>query len=111
MKKIYFAIIVLLAFIIKSNTESLAQCTINAPSTVPGLYPDSFPDATVNQPYSTDITFVFFKDTVVSGMKFDALKVVVNSLNGLPIGMSWVSNKSNNEWDPQKELIMKQKST
>ncbi len=104
MKKVYLLIIILFVFILKSNTNTFAQCTPNITSTVPGLYPDSFPDATVNQPYNVDITFVFFKDTVVSGIKFQALKVVVNSLNGLPIGMNWVSNKSNNQWDPQTEL-------
>lgn len=103
MKKLYLIAFFLSALILKSTNPLWAQCTPLITSNVPGLYPDSFPDATVNQAYSVDITFVFFKDTVVSGLKFDATKVVLNSVNGLPIGLNWASNKSNNQWDPQVE--------
>jgi PKD repeat protein len=103
MKKLYLLILLIPVLFFKSNFSALAQCTPNITSYVPGIYPEVLPDATVNQAYNEDITFVFFKDTVVSGLKFDALKVVLHSINGLPIGLNWQSNKSNNEWDPQTE--------
>lgn len=104
MKNIYTTIILLLVLIFNANTTLLfSQCTPVITSTTPGLYPDALPDATVNQAYSEVVTFVFFKDTTISGLKFDALNVEIHSVNGLPIGMNWVSNKSNNNWDPQTE--------
>ena len=77
MKKVYLLVIILFVFILKSNTNVLAQCTPNVTSTVPGLYPDSFPDATVNQPYNVDITFVFFKDTSTSLLVLLILLVIL----------------------------------
>lgn len=103
MKNLYQTVLFLLSALLINVSTSFSQCTPVVTSTTPGLYPDAFPDATVNQYYHEVITFVFFKDTVVSGLKFDALNVKLNTINGLPIGMTWSSNKSNNNWDPQKE--------
>lgn len=81
-----------------------AQCTPNQSYTSPGLYPDKLPDATAGQFYSQDITIVFFKDTTQSGITctFDEFEIL--GLAGLPPGMTWVSNSSNDKYYPQQNV-------
>jgi PKD repeat protein len=67
---------------------SVAQCTIDYSQTVPGVYPDTLMPATVNQPYSQDITFVLITDTL--GLTIYNFQIV--SITGLPVGITWQCN-------------------
>ncbi len=75
-----------------------SQCTIDNTQTVAGIYPSTLPDATVGTPYSTDVTFVFLKDT--SGLTIYNYHIV--GMSGLPIGINWTCNASANNcnYDP-----------
>lgn len=65
-----------------------AQCTIDYSQTAPGVYPDTLSTATVNQPYSQDITFVLITDTL--GLTINNFQIV--SITGLPVGITWQCN-------------------
>lgn len=75
-----------------------AQCTIDFNQTSPGIYPDTLPDGMVGQFYSEDITFVMPLDT--QGFAFTNFHI--QSVAGLPFGLSWVCNNSGNgcNYDP-----------
>lgn len=83
MKNILLAVIASL-----SMTCSVAQCTIDFSQTVPGVYPDTLATATVNQPYSQDITFVLITDTL--GLTINNFQIA--SITGLPVGITWQCN-------------------
>ena len=73
-------------------------CTIDYAQTVVGIYPDTLPQGTVGQSYSSDVTFVMPLDT----MGYDFTNFHILSLS-LPIGMDWQCNNEANgcNYDPQ----------
>jgi hypothetical protein len=75
-----------------------AQCTIDSTQTAAGIYPDSFPNATVGQYYTQDVTFVMLTDTM--GLTINNYNLV--AITGLPIGLSWQCNNASNgcNYDP-----------
>ncbi len=75
-----------------TSLYTVAQCTIDSTQTVPGIYPDTLPDGTANQPYNEDITFVMLTDTL--GFTVNTIQVV--SIVGLPPGMTWACNSPGN---------------
>ena len=81
------------------GSQLVAQvCTINYGVSGTGIYPDSLPDGTVGQSYSTDVTFVMPLDTM--GYDFTNFKILAVSL---PAGLSWeCSNNTNScNYNPQ----------
>lgn len=78
----------LVALAALSFNFSAAQCTIDFSQTVPGVYPDTLSTATVNQPYSQDITFVLITDTL--GLTINNFQIT--SITGLPVGITWQCN-------------------
>lgn len=79
-----------------------AQCTIDSTQTAAGIYPDSFPNATVGQFYTQDVTFVMLTDT----MGFTITNYHLVAITGLPIGLSWQCNNASNgcNYDPSVSL-------
>ncbi len=59
---------------------SFAQCSIDSTQTDPGIYPDTLLPATVNQPYTQDITFVMITDT----MGITITNFNIANITGLP---------------------------
>ncbi|MFN5346782.1 MAG: T9SS type A sorting domain-containing protein [Bacteroidota bacterium] len=98
MKKLLYFIIVLLSIVTLTN----AQCTIDSTQTAAGIYPDSFPNATVGQYYTQDVTFVMLTDTM--GLTINNYNLV--AITGLPIGLSWQCNNASNgcNYDPSVSL-------
>ncbi|MEN9332251.1 MAG: hypothetical protein RLZZ94_1341 [Bacteroidota bacterium] len=98
MKKLFCFIIVLLSIVKITN----AQCTIDSTQTAAGIYPDSFPNATVGQYYTQDVTFVMLTDTM--GLTINNYHLV--AITGLPIGLSWQCNNASNgcNYDPSVSL-------
>ncbi len=76
------------AFVILNFHFANAQCTIDYSQTDPGVYPDTLSTATVNQPYSQDITFVLITDTL--GLTINNFQIA--SITGLPVGITWQCN-------------------
>lgn len=82
-------------------TNLFAQvCLIDYSHTSTGIYPDTLPEATVNDFYDEDITFVLPTDT----MGFDFTNFEIISV-ALPMGLSWeCSNQANGcNYDPQAD--------
>lgn len=79
-----------------------AQCTIDSTQTAAGIYPDSFPNATVGQYYTQDVTFVMLTDTL--GLTITNYHLV--AITGLPIGLSWQCNNASNgcNYDPSVSI-------
>jgi hypothetical protein len=98
MKKLLCFSIVLLSIVTITN----AQCTIDSTQTAAGIYPDSFPNATVGQYYTQDVTFVMLTDTL--GFTINNYHLV--AITGLPIGLSWQCNNASNgcNYDPSVSL-------
>jgi len=98
MKKIY--LIISLLFLI--TRVATAQCTIDSTQTIPGAYPDTISDATVNHPYTQDITFVMVTDT----LGFTITNYHIDGITGLPFGFSWACNNmgSGCNYDPSVNL-------
>ncbi|MEO0468505.1 MAG: T9SS type A sorting domain-containing protein [Bacteroidota bacterium] len=80
---------------------SQAQCVIDSlvPS-VPGIYPDTFANATGCEFYSIDITFFLPRDTVTlilgqpTTIPFNSF--TIDSIGGLPDGLDWACNLAPN---------------
>ncbi len=103
MKKIPLFICPALLVFLSSFPESiLAQCTIDSTQTVAGVYPDTLPDATANQYYTTDITFVMKTDT----LGFTISNYHITNVSGLPVGLNWQCNNFANgcNYDPTVNL-------
>ncbi len=91
----------MLLFFLYSAEKSIAQCPgclIDNTITTPGIYPNTLPNGTQGQPYSSDVTFVMFLDT--SGYTVNYFKIL--SVSGMPFGLSWQCNNSssNCQYDP-----------
>jgi hypothetical protein len=81
-----------------------AQCTPDYTQTVAGFYPNYLPDAVEGQPYSVDITIVFFDEWTEWGVTCQGDEFQITGITGLPSGMTWASNAGNNTFYPQKNL-------
>ena len=97
-KHLISIVIAMLSIAINVN----AQCTIDSTQTAAGIYPDSFPNATVGQFYTQDVTFVMLTDT----MGFTITNYHLVAITGLPIGLSWQCNNASNgcNYDPSVSL-------
>jgi hypothetical protein len=94
MIKNYMLLSLMLLFKVFTN----AQCTPDAAYTSPGIYPDSatgFAPAVIGQAYEQLITNVVPADTLVFGFPIPIDSVVIDSVAGLPPGMSLACNPSN----------------
>lgn len=70
------------------------NCTANPAK--PAICPDTLPQGTAMQPYSEDISF-FLPPTFVdagSGYTVDLDQIEVLNIIGMPLGLSWQTNKS-----------------
>lgn len=87
-----------LLLVLTSLAATAQPCTVNTSYTVPGVYPDTLPTATVGQAYSTDITFMMPTDTLT--YQFTNFKIQTVTL---PVGLNWIcSNFSNGcNYNPQ----------
>jgi hypothetical protein len=95
----------LISIVIVMSTIAInvkAQCTIDSTQSAAGIYPDSFPNATVGQFYTQDVTFVMLTDT----MGFTINNYHLVAITGLPIGLSWQCNNASNgcNYDPSVSL-------
>ncbi|MFM7015479.1 MAG: T9SS type A sorting domain-containing protein [Bacteroidota bacterium] len=90
----------LIVFVMSLLTN--AQCTIDSTQSAAGIYPDSFPNATVGQYYTQGVTFVMLTDTM--GLSISNYHLV--AITGLPIGMSWSCNSAANgcNYDPNVSI-------
>jgi hypothetical protein len=87
--------ILLVSFIAAAlNFGALAQCTIDNSYTTTGYYPSSLPDATVNVAYDQTVQVVIPKDTVVSGFSVTITNATIDSIGGLPAGVTHSCNPS-----------------
>src|SRR5262245_59919481 len=68
--------------------RSAAQCVIDSSQTSSGVYPDTLPDATAGQFYTSDITFVMITDT--GGLTISNFEIL--NVTGVPIGLTWQCN-------------------
>ena len=63
---------------------------------VPGIYPDTLPEATGCQYYDEVVTFVFPRDTTVTvagnTLTFPFVAFTIDSIIGLPAGLDWACN-------------------
>ncbi|MFN0203044.1 MAG: T9SS type A sorting domain-containing protein [Bacteroidia bacterium] len=95
-KKITTHFLLLLAFWGGFSFNLWAQsppCIIDtAIVSAPNLYPDTLADAYGCTFYSMDITFLMPRDTVVSGVTVNFNTFTINSVTGLPPGLSWQCN-------------------
>lgn len=92
--------LLLLSFISLLSFGAFAQCT---PATVsnPGIYPDSatnFMPAYQGTPYSQLITVKVPADTLQAGVPVPIAKIKLNSIVGLPQGLSYTCVPSNCEF-------------
>jgi len=94
-------ILLSLAFTI-TGFLAFAQCSIDSTQTDPGIYPDTLLPATVNQPYTQDITFVMITDT----MGITITNFNIANITGLPVGMTWQCNNFANgcNYDPSQSI-------
>lgn len=90
--------ILFLGFLAMATTLFSQVCVIDYSHTNTGIYPDTLPEATVNDFYDEDITFVLPTDTM--GFDFTNFEIISVSL---PMGLSWeCSNQANGcNYDPQ----------
>jgi len=98
MKRI-LTLLVLISFfsIVKLN----AQCTPDFSFTSPGIYPNcdtNLPISLTGQAYSTVITIVVPKDTVILGNTIPIDSIGVDSISGLPGGFAWAPNRPSGYW-------------
>ncbi|MEO8151114.1 MAG: T9SS type A sorting domain-containing protein [Bacteroidia bacterium] len=95
----------LLPVMLLSTSTINAQCPgclIDTTQTAVGLYPDTLPDVTLNQPYDEDITFVMFTDTL--GLTVNTFQIL--SVSGIPFGLGWECNNVTNGcvYDPSVSI-------
>lgn len=96
------SIIIFILFIGSINNvfSQCPGCVINVGCTAspakPAICPDTLPQGTAMQPYSEDISF-FLPPTFVdagSGYTVDLDQIEVLNIIGMPLGLSWQTNKS-----------------
>lgn len=92
--------LLLTGFIAIASSLLSQVCVIDYTNTATGIYPDTLPEATVNDFYDEDITFVLPTDTM--GIDFTNFEIISVSL---PMGLSWeCSNQANGcNYDPQAD--------
>jgi len=74
-----------------------AQCVPDSlVPNIPGIYPDTLPEATGCQYYEEVVTFVFPRDTTVTvagnTLTFPFVSFTIDSIIGLPDGLDWECN-------------------
>lgn len=79
-------------FSIALSLNASAQCTIDYSYTTSGYYPSALPDATVNVAYDEIVQVVIPKDTLVSGLTVTIQSVTIDSITGLPSGITHSCN-------------------
>lgn len=102
MKKLLTLLLLTITFISGFTQTSFAQCSIDSSQTQPGIHPDTLVNATANQFYSQDVTFVMITDTL--GLTIS--NFLIQAINGLPLGMQWTCNNSANgcNYNPAQNL-------
>ncbi|WNJ16103.1 T9SS type A sorting domain-containing protein [Pontibacter sp. G13] len=98
-----FRLLTMMALVVFGfSSQTFAQCTPDSQYTDPGLYPDTLPQAFLNQPYSHTVHFVFLKDTIVDFNGFplaaDFCSYKVDSIVGLPDGLTISPNTPDSTW-------------
>lgn len=90
-----------------ASTQSFSQCVgcqINADCIIdppgPTLCPSALPNATQGEYYDADITFYlpnsFFEPS--AGLTITVSQLIISSVSGLPLGISWLSNSVDNTY-------------
>lgn len=77
-----------------------AQCTSNPADSTLGFRPLQLPQGCTGQPYSADFHFALVTDTVVFGIHFVFDSVELQSVIGLPSGLSITYDSPNNWYKP-----------
>jgi hypothetical protein len=79
-----------------------SQCFIDSSQMVAGVFPDTLPEATAGQFYTTDVTFVMLLDT----LGLPITNYHITNVTGLPIGLTWQCNNFANgcNYDPTVNL-------
>ncbi|MEO8151113.1 MAG: T9SS type A sorting domain-containing protein [Bacteroidia bacterium] len=92
MNKLLLSIVLLFVlFLSASNVNAQCPgCLIDSTQIAVGIYPDTLPDGTKNQPYDENITFVMFTDTLA--LQVYTFQII--SVSGLPAGLSWECNNA-----------------
>jgi len=91
-----------LLFLALGFLRAFPQCSIDSSQTVAGVFPDTLPEATAGQFYSTDVTFVMLLDT----LGLPITNYHITNVTGMPIGLSWQCNNFANgcNYDPTVNL-------
>lgn len=87
-----------------------AQCTVNPPSSSPGIYPNPLQNACVGQPYSEEVQFVFPLDTTVTAPPFGTFIIPFDSFEVLnvlsvPAGLTFTINSPTGKYYPQSPTV------
>ena len=101
-------LLLLFSLILMNSFSSLSQCTPDPQYTNPGVYPDSatgFSSGCLNQFYTQVVTNVVPVDTTVEPfpgfpVTLDFDSIVITSFTGLPAGVTYECNDSQNVTSP-----------
>lgn len=89
MKKIYVALFALLGLgLLSQAVQAQGACTPITTQTAVGLYPQVLDTGTVNSPYSMQIDFVMFKDTLFQGTTLYVCSFELTNILKLPPGVT-----------------------
>lgn len=88
-----------------SSPSSPAQCTVSGTMTEPGLSPnsDSLPPVINGVEVMTTIQFKNFDTLTAFGQLLTIESLQIDSINNLPDGLCWATNKSDNTYSNQEE--------
>jgi len=91
-----------LLFLILGFFQASSQCYIDSTQTAAGVFPDTLPEGTAGQFYSTDVTFVMLLDT----LGLPITNYHITNVTGLPVGLTWQCNNFANgcNYDPNVNL-------
>lgn len=93
MKKLFTLLVLFIQLqFINQLKAQCSGCLIDTTQTTVGFYPTTLPDATFNQPYNQDLTFVMFTDT----LGFTVNTFQITGVSGAPVGINWQCNNSMN---------------
>lgn len=105
----FFSLLFILLFSV--NNVSFAQCpgcVLNTSCVITPAYPttcpyDTLPNGTAGQAYDNDITFYMpeiFEVTSPITQNVHLDELVINNVTGLPSGLNWQTNSTNNTYHP-----------
>ena len=100
MKRILFIAFFIFSFFAFSQCSYDENCIISP--AFPTICPTQLPDATVGQPYSTDLTFWMPVEFEAEGFEVVLDELVVTQINGLPIGLSVELSNSSMVFNPSE---------